>query len=94
MERIAYPGEAALWDLARREREPAAGRIVPPAASGANGLRSQYPRLVSISAGLESTSYYPTFLLPVEQEPRGGPTDFAEFRQSAETVILALRVVP
>ena len=57
MERIAYPGEAALWELARREREPAAGRIVPPAASGANGLRSQYPRLVSISARLESTSY-------------------------------------
>lgn len=48
---------------------------------------------VPISAGLERSGYFPTFLLPFEQEPFGGPTDSAEFRQSAGTVILSLRVV-
>ena len=94
MERIAYPGEADFWELNRTERGPAVGRIVPRAANAANMSRHQYPRFLSISPRLESTCYLWTLLLPVEQESRGGSTDFAEFRQSGGTVILARPVVP
>ena len=93
MERIAYPGEAALWELDWPDREPAVGRIVPPAANGANGLRPQF--LVSCQSvqGWKVRVIVGLVFLPVEQEPHGGPTDFEEFRQSAGIVILALRVV-
>ena len=48
MERIAYPGEAALWELDWPDREPAVGRLFPSSADRAHGL--QPPILVSRQA--------------------------------------------